>query len=229
MRLDNLIDGTSVEHPYGAELRKVCPHMTTSTTHQDQSSKMDKLEIPVIMDEDNRSMMEILDDASLMLRAFGLSDDIQKARLTEIAAEIAQRNDGTYTHTLHELELGSRLAWKLSSRCIMRAAANSLIVRDCRWCTTPSEMNHVLVSHLRECQVDGVLKAMISIFPPKEAGKRGFRVWNPHLYGFAGYKLTDGTIIGDPSNVTITEHCILHGYALKLHSISFQSSFNHFN
>jgi nitric oxide synthase oxygenase domain/subunit len=53
---------------------------------------------------------------------------------------------------------------------------------------------------------------MISIFPPKPNGKRGFRVWNPQLQGFAGYQQADGTVIGDPANAEFTEVCINYGW-----------------
>jgi nitric oxide synthase oxygenase domain/subunit len=150
--------------------------MITPPTHQDQSSKMGKLELPCIVDSDHRSDEEILNDASLMLRGIGMSDEQQKVRLEEIRAELQSNGGGSYIHTLQELEKGSRLAWKLSSRCIMRAASNTLSIRDCRDCITPAHMFDVLVRHLRECQHEGIIEAMITIFPPKKAGRRGFRV-----------------------------------------------------
>ena len=46
------------------------------------------------------------------------------------------------------------------------------------------------------------------MFPPRTDGKHDFRVWNAQFIRYAGYKQDDGTVIGDPSNVEITEVCI---------------------
>uniref|UniRef100_A0A8D0L3Z9 Nitric oxide synthase 3 n=1 Tax=Sphenodon punctatus TaxID=8508 RepID=A0A8D0L3Z9_SPHPU len=53
----------------------------------------------------------------------------------------------------------------------------------------------------------------ITIFPQRVAGRGDFRIWNPQLIRYAGYRQPDGTVLGDPSNVEITELCIQHGWA----------------
>lgn len=52
----------------------------------------------------------------------------------------------------------------------------------------------------------------ITIFPPaKEDGKPMCRIWNSQYVLYAGYKLEDNSVLGDPANVTITDICIQLG------------------
>ena len=51
-------------------------------------------------------------------------------------------------------------------------------------------------------------RSALTVFPPRTDGKHDFRVWNAQFIRYAGYKQDDGTVIGDPSNVEITEVCI---------------------
>lgn len=52
-----------------------------------------------------------------------------------------------------------------------------------------------------------VFRSAITIFPQRTDGKHDFRVWNPQLVSYAGYKQPDGSILGDPLNVEFTEQC----------------------
>ena len=49
------------------------------------------------------------------------------------------------------------------------------------------------------------VRSTITVFPKRTKPKSDFRVWNPQLIRYAGYKNEDGTILGDPSNVEFTE------------------------
>ena len=42
------------------------------------------------------------------------------------------------------------------------------------------------------------------MFPPRTDAKHDYRVWNPQLIQYAGYKQPDGSVIGDPINVELT-------------------------
>lgn len=54
-----------------------------------------------------------------------VSDEIEKLSSTS-KADVALRIGGTWTHSLEELQHGLRLAWKHSSKCIMRSEYQSL-------------------------------------------------------------------------------------------------------
>lgn len=48
-------------------------------------------------------------------------------------------------------------------------------------------------------------RSAITIFPQRTDGKHDFRVWNTQLIRYAGYKQPDGSVLGDPANVELTE------------------------
>uniref|UniRef100_A0A8D0GIK6 Nitric oxide synthase 3 n=1 Tax=Sphenodon punctatus TaxID=8508 RepID=A0A8D0GIK6_SPHPU len=70
-----------------------------------------------------------------------------------------------------------------------------------------------LCNHMQYATNRGNLRSAITIFPQRVAGRGDFRIWNPQLIRYAGYRQPDGTVLGDPSNVEITELCIQHGWA----------------
>jgi nitric oxide synthase oxygenase domain/subunit len=43
------------------------------------------------------------------------------------------------------------------------------------------------------------------VFPQRTDGRHDFKVWNPQLISYAGYKNPDGSVTGDPGNVEFTE------------------------
>jgi hypothetical protein len=46
---------------------------------------------------------------------------------------------------------------------------------------------------------------MITIFAPEHSDQRPVRIWNRQLIGYAGHRQSDGSIVGDPLNVPLTE------------------------
>ena len=49
-------------------------------------------------------------------------------------------------------------------------------------------------------------RSAITIFPQRTPhANRDYRIWNPQLISYAGYRQMDGTVIGDPMNVEFTE------------------------
>ncbi|XP_064301356.1 nitric oxide synthase 3 isoform X1 [Phalacrocorax carbo] len=44
-------------------------------------------------------------------------------------------------------------------------------------------------------------------------GRGDFRIWNTQLIRYAGYRQPDGSVLGDPANVDITELCVHHGWS----------------
>ena len=126
-------------------------------------------------------------------------------RLREVEKEIAQT--GTYKHTLDELSYGARLAWRNSSRCVGRYFWQSLQIRDLRHLETEEEMFTALVEHIKIATNNGDLRALMTAFKPD-----GRRLWNSQLLRYAGYRQPDGTILGDPANVELTEQALKLGW-----------------
>ena len=48
-------------------------------------------------------------------------------------------------------------------------------------------------------------RSTISIFPHKKSRMSEFRVWNAQLVKYAGYKQSDGSVIGDPGSLEMTQ------------------------
>jgi nitric-oxide synthase len=124
-------------------------------------------------------------------------------RLREVYDEIAL--SGSYTHTKAELEFGARVAWRNSSRCIGRLYWRSLRIRDRREMTGADEIAAESFEHLTETTAGGRIRPTITVFAPDRPGVPGPRIWNDQLIRYAGYRLPDGGVVGDPMTVDLTE------------------------
>lgn len=52
-------------------------------------------------------------------------------------------------------------------------------------------------------------RSAITIFPQRTDGRHDYRIWNAQLISYAGYRLPDGRVVGDPVNVEFTEVWVL--------------------
>ncbi|XP_041258323.1 nitric oxide synthase, endothelial [Onychostruthus taczanowskii] len=73
-------------------------------------------------------------------------------------------------------------------------------------------MFSLLCSHIQFATNRGNIRSAITIFPPRAPGRGDFRIWNPQLIRYAGYRQPDGSVRGDPANVDITEVGLQHGW-----------------
>ena len=133
--------------------------------------------------------------------------DAFEERWAEVADSI--KRTGTYQHTLDELTYGARLAWRNSTRCIGRYFWQHLHVRDLRHLETEEEMFESIVEHIKLGTNGGDLRAVLTVFRP---GEPKIRIWNGQLILYAGYRQPDGSILGDPNNVEITEEAMKLGW-----------------
>jgi nitric-oxide synthase len=132
-------------------------------------------------------------------------------RLATVVHEIDSY--GTYTHTFEELEHGARMAWRNSNRCIGRLYWKSLQVNDRRSVTQPEQVFACLTEHLERATNRGKILPMITIFPPEQRGNPApVRIWNKQLIRYAGYRMEDGSLKGDPLNEQFTKKCIELGW-----------------
>lgn len=132
-----------------------------------------------------------------------LGEEKLAIRLNEVADEI--KRTGTYWQTYDEVAYGARVAWRNSPRCINRIQWNRMEVLDYRKATTAEDVFEKLMHHLRFATNRGNIITTISIFAPPEPGKPGVRIWNSQLLRYAAYEQPDGTIIGDPANLELTQ------------------------
>ncbi|MBA2286587.1 MAG: nitric oxide synthase oxygenase [Ktedonobacteraceae bacterium] len=123
-------------------------------------------------------------------------------RLLEIQAEIEQT--GMYWHSAAELMYGAQVAWRNSTRCIGRLHWKSLAVRDLRHLSSAEAIFEAIIEHVRMATNGGKIRPMMSIFAPQIPHRPGIRIWNPQIIRYAGYRLPDGSISGDPANEELT-------------------------
>ncbi len=164
--------------------------------------------------EDAESLPMLLLEAIGYLRLFYQEQSLPASQLQERLAEIYReyRGSRTYWQTEEELTYGAKVAWRNSSRCIDRIFWESLIVRDLRHLTRAAEIFDAIVEHLQLATNSRNIRSTISIFAPDLPGQSGIRIWNPLLICYAGYRQTDGTIIGDPAQTELTEICQQFGW-----------------
>jgi nitric oxide synthase oxygenase domain/subunit/ferredoxin-NADP reductase/flavodoxin len=175
-----------------------------------------------------RSKDDVLEEATEFLREYyqdchpsGL-DGLQR-RLDEVTKSI--RDLGYYFHTLDELTYGVKLCWRNASRCIMRSLWQNITVVDARGPNaeyarriTNKEIYDGCVKHLRSTVSEDVrgnkmINPMMTVFPQLLPGDEfGCRIWNSQLIRFAGYRTPDGSVLGDPVNVDLTDTCLALGW-----------------
>nr|AAW88577.1 nitric oxide synthase 2 [Lymnaea stagnalis] len=165
-----------------------------------------------------RSKEELLLHAKDFINQYFTSFEMNKTRahfhrLGEINDLIEK--SGTYDLTMAELTFGAKHAWRNAPGCIGRSQWSKLQVFDAREIETPREMFEALCSHIRYATNEGKIRSTITIFPQRKEGRPDFRVWNTQLISYAGYKLGDGKVIGDPANVEFTEMCVEMGWKPK--------------
>uniref|UniRef100_A0A8D2MKR9 nitric-oxide synthase (NADPH) n=1 Tax=Zonotrichia albicollis TaxID=44394 RepID=A0A8D2MKR9_ZONAL len=73
-------------------------------------------------------------------------------------------------------------------------------------------MFNYICNHIKYATNKGNLRSAITIFPQRTDSKHDFRIWNAQLIRYAGYKQPDGSVLGDPANVELTEICIQQGW-----------------
>ncbi|MDR7281041.1 nitric oxide synthase oxygenase [Catenuloplanes atrovinosus] len=134
-------------------------------------------------------------------------------RLSVVRAQIAAT--GTYAQTADEVAYGAKVAWRNASRCIGRLYWRSLVVLDRRDARTADDVFALLLRHLRQATgigTPGQLRPIISIFAPATPGRPYPRIWNEQLIRYAGYRRSDGSVLGDPRMVEFTEAMTARGW-----------------
>ncbi|XP_069475308.1 nitric oxide synthase 1 [Ambystoma mexicanum] len=155
-----------------------------------------------------RLAKDFIDQYYSSIKRFGSKAHIE--RLEEVSHDIAE----TETYQLRDTELiyGAKHAWRNASRCVGRIQWSKLQVFDARDCTTAHGMYNYICNHIKYATNKGNLRSAITIFPQRTDGKHDFRIWNAQIIRYAGYKQPDGSILGDPANVELTEICIQQGW-----------------
>jgi nitric-oxide synthase len=129
-------------------------------------------------------------------------------RLDVVLAQIDRY--GAYAHTADELVFGARVAWRNSNRCIGRLYWRSLRVRDRRHLTNAEQVAAEAVAHLREATNGGRIRSTVTVFAASTPERDGPAIWNEQLIRYAGYRLPDGTVVGDPRYADLRPSFVHH-------------------
>jgi nitric oxide synthase oxygenase domain/subunit len=133
--------------------------------------------------------------------------------VTDSDGNVSEGMAGGSWHQLPaELEYGLRAAWRNARRCIMRSEHEHLALCDLRRVQSSREMARTIVKGMQTAFNRGHILPTVFVFPPRQPGKRGPMIWNHQMLAFAGYKQADGSILGDPANVHLTESMIEYGW-----------------
>ena len=131
-------------------------------------------------------------------------------RLAEIGSALAE--SGSYRQTTAEIEHACRVAWRSNPRCIGRLPWQTLRVLDRRHLQTPDAIFQACVEHLRLATNGGRIRPVMTVFGPEVTSSGGSagagrtpRIWNPQLIRYAGWRRSDGTVLGDPLSVEFTQ------------------------
>ncbi|MEH6947388.1 nitric oxide synthase oxygenase [Bacillus sp. JJ634] len=149
----------------------------------------------------------IFQEAEAFIRSsyleMGKTEDEINSRIMDIQKEIEETH--TYQHSLEELEIGAKQAWRNSNRCIGRLFWDSLRVIDQRHLRDEEQINEALRHHIEFATNDGAIIPTITIFKPADE-QFSIRLWNHQLLRYAGYETEHG-IVGDPASVEFTKIC----------------------
>lgn len=143
---------------------------------------------------------------------FHWTDAELSRRMQQVEQEIGAT--GTYTQTSKELEMGARLAWRNSAKCIGRISWNTLQVRDCRHVSTPAQIFEQVEEHLKIATAGTNIQSVMTVFQPQDPNEPfGTRFWSSQYVRYAAYQDDEsGDILGDPANLELTEYLIKRRY-----------------
>jgi len=153
------------------------------------------------------SATDLFDQASTFIRQFFEENKLEgkDSRIDQISTEILQK--GIYHLTEEELIFGAKLAWRNSNRCIGRLFWKSLKIRDRRHLDSVEAVFEDILEHLDFATNGGKIRSTISIYPGTSEGVEGPRILNKQVIRFAGYRMSDGQILGDPDSIEFTRFC----------------------
>ncbi|GHP15259.1 nitric oxide synthase-like protein [Collybia sordida] len=180
---------------------------------------------------ENRPIAMVEEEAQNFLRdlhheGFFVDDEAFQVRLQHVLYEIRSSSaegiirdsrepgmvGGSWTQTFEELKFGVRRAWRNARKCIMRSHCEELKLCDLRSVTSSAKMAIELIRTVSEAFNNGNILPTVFVFPPRTANSRGPMIWNDQILMFAGYQAHDGSILGDPTNVQLTNAIIELGW-----------------
>lgn len=227
--MTNLTDGEETQHC----VQKIAGHTLYGIgcqQNQCHAAMMDKFNLQGASGD--RSKDQVMAEATEFLTEYykdchpgglaGLPDRLKQVRNSV-------NKHGYYFHTTEELTYGVKLSWRNASKCIMRSQWKNIQVVDARGPSaeygkqiTNEEIFNKCIDHLRTVGEKKVTFAQMTVFPQLLPGEKvGRRIWNSQLMRFAGYSQPDGSVLGDPANVELTDVCLSLGWTSPANRTAF--------
>lgn len=153
------------------------------------------------------SQFDLLQKATDFLQGYFEENELQdlSQRVGQVQDEISAT--GSYKLTEEELIYGAKVAWRNSNRCIGRLFWKSLKVRDRRTISRAEDIFSDLMEHLDFATNGGKIRSTVSIYPAANSESDEIRILNKQLVRFAGYRLPNGQVLGDPDSAEFTRFC----------------------
>jgi nitric-oxide synthase, bacterial len=153
------------------------------------------------------SAKDLFDQASTFIQQFFEENELEgkDTRINQISTEILKK--GTYHLTEEEVIFGAKLAWRNSNRCIGRLFWKGLKIRDRRQLDSAEAVFEDILEHLDYATNGGKIRSTISIYPSPNEAPEAPRILNKQVIRFAGYRISEGQILGDPDSVDFTSFC----------------------
>jgi nitric-oxide synthase len=105
-----------------------------------------------------------------------------------------------------QLIVAARQAWASADKHMGRLRWRGLQVRDLRGVTDPDLVALGLAEHLRMATSNGRIRSVVTVLDP------AVELLNDQLVGYAGYRQADGSMLGDPRHLDITERARRAGW-----------------
>lgn len=146
-------------------------------------------------------------EAQMFLRQFHYeNDDVAgfEARWRDVRKQLEAGRP--YRPTCEELGFGCRLAWRNATACIGRNFWGGLQVRDRRTLETEEAVFEEIKEHLRIGYDGGNIRSVATVLDDS------FLFWGDQACRYAGYRRSDGSVVGDPQSVAYTQQAIALGW-----------------
>lgn len=157
-----------------------------------------------------RAHMRLSQEAEQFYSLPELTSIVSPHRLQAISHDIMTK--GHYTQTSEELLAGAKIAWRNHARCTGRYSWQSLQLIDARACESPAEIAEACWEHLRVSTNKGRLRPVVTIFKPDLGPDSHVQIMNSQLIRYAGYRLPNGQVTGDPEQLEFTQQVIDMGW-----------------
>ncbi len=158
-----------------------------------------------------RARFTIAEELAFLSEAGAPGSAEERSARQTLCARALEAGDAAPLSTA-ELTWAARLAWRNHARCIGRLHWRSLQTRDRRDVAEPQRIFDELLAHHEEAYHGGAIRAALTVFAPAERSAGGPRIWNHQLFGYAGYRSRDGSVLGDPKNAAFTELALALGW-----------------